>query len=307
MTQNKAKEYQISPVTLIHHAANRDHTYPAGSISAVRSCLESGAVAVEIDVLPIADNNFVLLHDLDLSETTNGAGNASPLHRSDFEHMRYKIHGQVTDERIGFLDEVIDLVTYNDSLEKLQLDLKPYTTLTPALIHRLLTLLKPILDRVQVSSVADWAVRALRYFSPDLSLGFDPLLYLDVIDSEPRPENVPPFRVGAYGLLDDHPLSAYQWGSKKDYFAARADALFAQAVPGCEWFIRAETLLAAQNCGFDWIAYLHNRNCKIDAWTLDPQVESIGLAKELVSLGVDEITTNDPLGLAAVMDCQVRM
>ncbi|MCJ7694253.1 MAG: hypothetical protein MUO40_02405, partial [Anaerolineaceae bacterium] len=70
MTQNNIKDKKNASITLIHHAANRDHPFPAGSLSAVRSCLESGAAFVEIDVLPIADNSFVLLHDLDLSETT---------------------------------------------------------------------------------------------------------------------------------------------------------------------------------------------------------------------------------------------
>lgn len=306
LNQNNTSDTQMPVITLIHHAANRDHSFPAGSISAVRNCLEDGAIAVEIDVLPIADNSFVLLHDLDLSETTNGVGNASTLSRRDFESLRYKVKGVITEEKIGFLDEVVALVNHNHTLEKLQLDLKPYTSLTPALIHELLSLLKTILDRIQITSVADWAVRALRSASPDLSLGFDPLLYLDVIDREPRSENVPPFRAGAYGFLDDHPLSAYEWGSKKDYFAARADALFAQAVPGCEWFIRAETLLAAHQSGFDWIAFLHDRGSKVDAWTLDPHGESIVMAQQLASFGIDEITTNEPLGLAGSLNHQVR-
>ena len=45
--------------------------------------------------------------------------------------------------------------------------------------------------------MADWVVRGLHQVHPNLSLGFDPLLYLDLVDDEPRPESIPPFRIGA--------------------------------------------------------------------------------------------------------------
>ena len=82
----------------------------------------------------------------------------------------------------------------NLRLQKFQLDLKPQTPLTPPLIDSLLRIIQPAFERVQVSSVADWAIRALHHFAPTLDLGFDPLLYLDVVDDEPRPPQVPPFR-----------------------------------------------------------------------------------------------------------------
>jgi glycerophosphoryl diester phosphodiesterase len=307
MTMAVEPQNSQGTVTLIHHAANRNHSHPAGSISAIRSCLEAGAWAVEIDILPITDGSFALLHDQNLDETTNGKGNASTSRREDLELLRYRQDGALTDEKVGFLDEVIPLVAQNQSLGKLQLDLKPYTALTPALIQKIMDLISPVKKCVQISSIADWSVRTLHHFSAELSLGFDPLLYLDVVDQEPRPATVPPFRVGAYGLRDDHPLSAYIWGSKRDYFWARAEALFAQVVPGCEWFIRAETLLAAYENGFDWVEFLHERSCKVDAWTLEPQGESAKMAEKLAALGVDEITTNDTVGMAKILTRPCRV
>jgi len=290
---------------LIHHAAQRGYaTFPPSSLSAIKDCLDAGARAIEIDILPLLDGSFALLHDPDLEVGTNGKGNATTMGRNAIESLHYKVRGQVLNDKIGFLDQAIALVASNPILEKLQLDLKPQTALTPALIRSLLDVIQPVFDRIQVSSVADWMIRALRHYSPDLQLGFDPLLYLGVPSGEPRSSIVPPFRVGAYGLLDDHPLSAYIWGEKQDYFAARAEALFKQAIPGCEWFIRHETLLEAYASGFDWVDYLHQSGCSIDAWTVDPPAYAV--ASELVSLGVDEITSNAPAILASTKNLPVR-
>jgi glycerophosphoryl diester phosphodiesterase len=104
--------------------------------------------------------------------------------------------------------------------------------------------------------------------------------------------------------LDDHPLSAYIWGEKKDYFAARAETLLSQAVPGCEWFIRYETLLQAYASGFNWVDFLHQFGSSVDAWTVDPPAYAV--ASELVSLGVDEITSNAPEVLAGSINMPVK-
>ena len=89
--------------------------------------------------------------------------------------------------------------------QRLQLDLKPYLPLTGTVLKNFITLIEPVLDRVQVTTIADWVVRGLHAAVPELALGFDPLLYLDLVEDEPRPEGIPPFRVGAYGLLGRSP------------------------------------------------------------------------------------------------------
>jgi len=299
LVYNTTHNYKITRI--IHHAAQRGHgIFLPNSLSAVMDCMDAGASAIEIDILPLLDGSFALLHEADLVKSTNGQGNAIPTSRQDLQHLCLKKDGIISDEKLAFLDQVIPLLVASPSTRKLQLDLKPHTALTPALIQALLETFKPAFDRIQVSSVADWAIRALRKFSPDLQLGFDPLLYLDMPDEAPRPAGVPPFRIGAYSLLDDHPLSAYVWGEKKAYFLARAEALLAQAVPGCEWFIRHETLLAADDAGFDWVAFLHQNGCLVDTWTLDPP--NFALAGRLIELGIDELTSNSPAVLANALN-----
>lgn len=289
-----------TPVTLIHHAANCGHHEPPGSIAALEQCLASGAAVIEIDVIPLADGSFALLHDQDLAADTNGTGKAPQMTRQQVEPLHYVVNGIVTDQTVGFLEDAIDLLKNFPSTKRLQLDLKPYTPLTQAVLREFLGLLDPVMDRIQVTSVADWAVRSLAKSAPDLSLGYDPLLYLDLVDEEPRPEDIPPFRVGAFGFRDDHPLSAFQWGPLGDYFAARAAALLVQVPRGCEWFIRGELLKCASDAGFDWINYLHQHGSRVDGWTIDvTQPEHIELAQFLVGHGVDEMTTDTPSQLAA--------
>ena len=287
------------PVRLIHHAANCEPTNPPGSPAALEACLSAGSALVEIDVIPLADASFALIHDRDLSVETSGKGDAIQASRSQVEKLTYKADGQVTHQKIGFLEEAIEIFAAHPDALRLQLDLKPYTPLTQAILREFVRILSPVLDRVQVTSVSDWAVRSLRRFSPELSLGFDPLLYLDLPSDGPRPEGIPPFRVGAYGLRDDHPLGSYQWGPLGEYFAARAAALLVQAPEGCEWFIRADLLEKARKAGFDWVEFLHQHGSKVDGWTIDAaDPRQVKLAETLVDLGIDELTTDTPALLA---------
>ena len=191
---------QTTPLRIIHHAAQRGaQQFPPSSLAAIQDCLDAGALAIEVDILPLADGHFALLHDPDLSHGSDGRGNACQMSRADLSPLHYLHQGTASPHPITFLDDAIALVAAQPTLQKFQLDLKPQTPLTPPLIDSLLRIIQPAFERVQVSSVADWAIRALRHFAPTLDLGFDPLLYLDVVDDEPRPPQVPPFRVGAYG------------------------------------------------------------------------------------------------------------
>ncbi len=292
-------------IYLIHHAAHGNHTEPAGSLAALAHCLASGAAMIEIDVLPLSDGSFALLHERNLGAETSGAGDAVRAKREEVAKLTYKSNGAITTEKIGFLEDAIALLKDHPQTQRLQLDLKPYLPLSGEILKNFIDLIEPVLDRVQVTTVADWVVRGLSQGVPELSLGFDPLLYLDLVEDEPRPEGIPPFRRGAYGLLDDHPLAAYRWGSLGEYFAARAEGLWTQAQPAREWFIRAEVLEMAQKAGFDWIDFLHAHGCTVDAWTIDvEQPALLQSAQYLVEQGVDDLTTDTPQQLAERLTIQ---
>jgi glycerophosphoryl diester phosphodiesterase len=133
--------------------------------------------------------------------------------------------------------------------------------------------------------------------APDLLLGFDPLLYLDLVQKEPREEGIPPFRVGAFGYLDDHPLAVQRWGKSSEYFEARAETLLQQVPAGITWFINAQLLDEAIDAGFNWIKYLQENGNTVDAWTLD--MDQAELASRMSESGVDFITTNQLIEMAA--------
>jgi glycerophosphoryl diester phosphodiesterase len=304
-----------TPVLLVHHAANRGYVHPPSSLRGLRACLEAGARVVEVDVIPLAGGDFALLHDERLDESTDGSGLVSALTADQVRHLRHTWQGTLTDEPVGLLSQAIPLLRSHaaPSLQELQLDFKPGAPPADAVLRDLLRAIKPVKERVRVTCGEDWVLRRLQALDPDLSLGFDPLLYLE-IDADPAvsPEETPdplPFRVGAYGYRDDHPLALRVWGTPADYLAARAETLAVLPPPGGVWYIHASLLARVLDDGadevhpFDWIAYLHARSIQVDVWTLDAgRPGHVELAHRLIAAGVDRITTNDAPRLSEALN-----
>lgn len=284
---------------LIHHAANRGGHIPPNSLQALNTCLESGARCVEVDIIPLADGDFALLHDHDLDTVTNGQGAVSALTSEQIISLRYTLQGEYTDEPVCTLSQALNCMRDATGEHLLQLDLKPYTPLTYSELENLAALIKPQKSQILVSSVADWAIRRLHNIDPEISLGFDPMLYLGLAIEDESFADKPPFRVGAYGFRDDHPLSSQVWGSVAEYLDARAEVLYSQVPENATWFIRAELLLRAMDERFDWVAFLHSQGCKVGAWMLN--LERPGheiMARNLLVAGVDYFTTDNPPHMA---------
>jgi len=220
-----------SHVLLIHHAANRGYNYPPNSMRGLKACLDVGARVVEIDISPMADGDFLVLHDGLLERGTSGSGPVFALTADQSHNFYLTWRGTVTKERVGLLSQTLEMVSCHSQPIELQLDLKPHPPLDDKLLAKLVTALEPVKDRVRVTSPADWALRRLRAMDADLPLGFDPLLYLDVSTHQMEEDGlpVPPFREGAYGYWDDHPLATRRWGKTADYLAARAESLWIQS------------------------------------------------------------------------------
>jgi glycerophosphoryl diester phosphodiesterase len=290
---------------LVHHAANRGHDFPPGSLSALRTCLEAGAPIVEIDISPLAATaDFALVHDGRLEMQTEGQGPVLEATPEQVARLHYEWpEGQMSSEPVGLLSQAVALVGRHPELHELQLDLKPHSPLDAADAARLLALIAPIRRQARVTSGADWELRELRRQDAGLALGFDPLLYFDLDDDEEDGEEERlPYRVGAYGYRDDHPLAGRRWGTPAAYLVARAEALLAQAPAGGYWYVRGTCLERALADGFDWIAYLHGHDILVDAWTLDPsRPGDLALARGLVARGVDRITTNEAPRMAAAL------
>jgi glycerophosphoryl diester phosphodiesterase len=255
-----------------------------------------------MDISPLADGEFVLLHGPSLEPETTGFGLVSALTADEVSNLRRVWRGGVTDEPVRLLGQALKLLRRHLHPVELQLDLKPYPSLTDAALANLVAALQSVKNRVRVTSEADWALRRLRALDADLALGFDPLLYFEAPSQEARDPDEPPFRLGAYGYWDDHPLASQRWGKTAPYLAARAEALWTQAPSGAMWYIQGELLAQVLDDGFDWIAALHNWGAQVVAWTLNadrpPDVE---LARRLAMAGVDRITTDDAPALARAL------
>jgi glycerophosphoryl diester phosphodiesterase len=258
---------------------------------------------VEVDISPLTGGDFALLHDGKLEEATDGSGPVSATTADQVRRLHYVWQGAVTDEAVGLLSLAVSTIRDYPHLQELQLDLKLHAPLTDTVLKGLLRQIEPVRGQIRVTSVADWVLRRLRAMDAELLLGFDPLLYLDVGTGEEDEEAAPPFRVGAYGYRDDHPLGVYGWGPPADYLAARAEALWVQTPATTAYYIRASLLARALDDGFDWIATLHASGAEVDAWTLDAELpDHVALARWLAVAKIDRITTNDAPRLAMALD-----
>jgi len=276
----------------IQHAANLDPTLPPGSLTSLQNCLVNRVKWVEVDIIPLKGGDFALLHDPKLEHISNGLGDVFEKTADQVKQLVYK--GQKSwgkNIQLGTLSQALLLLKEDPDHTNLQLDLKPYAPLSPEVLRNLLDLIEPVKNRILISCVADWAVRQLRKMDSAVKLGFDPLLYLDIVSKEPRPEGVPPFRIGEFGYLDDHPLAAQKWGEPGDYFALRAEALFYQVPRGVTWFLNADLLTDALDAGFNWIGYLNKNESLVDVWTVD--LDRKELASRLIKDGIDFLTSND--------------
>ncbi|OLS13359.1 MAG: glycerophosphodiester phosphodiesterase [Promethearchaeota archaeon CR_4] len=93
----------LPKVTIIAHRG-WSAKYPENTLLAFREAIALGAEAIEFDVHPSRDGELVVIHDADVSRTTNGKGNVSTL---PFNALRALDAGQ--GERIPTLREVLEL------------------------------------------------------------------------------------------------------------------------------------------------------------------------------------------------------
>jgi glycerophosphoryl diester phosphodiesterase len=294
-----------TPPTIVHHMAALDGTLVPNSLEAIRACLAAGAAIVEIDVMALAEGDYLLVHDPRLESETTGTGLVSGCPVATVTGLRFVRGGRATDVRVPLLSEVVRLFGDTPGQTRLHVDYKntrPFAEYEP--LGRLVALLAPLGPRVIVSSKADWQLRHLRDLAPWLDLGLDVHFHLDH-RSPSRPETerrYPPYRLGAYGYWDDHPLAAERVWPAAEYLADRC-ATIAGLVPGISTvYISHRLLVQSLDDGFNWAEALHRRGIRLDAWTLDvgdPVAEAN--ARRLLAAGVDLFTTNTPAALAALL------
>jgi glycerophosphoryl diester phosphodiesterase len=293
------------PPLIVHHMAAPHDAYPPNSLEAIRACLEADAPFIEIDITALAHGDYLLVHDPDLESETTGSGKVAEASPESVAGLTYRAHdGTPTTCAVGRLSQAVALYLEHGGETRLQLDFKnviPFPDDEP--LRRLVNLIAPLGDRVIVSSGADWQLRRLRRLAPWLDLGLDVHFYIDWRRADDTIDpRIPPYRQGAYGYWDDHPLATARFYSMQEYLWDRCASL-AALVPGCSTFyIDYKMVLQSLDDGFSWADACHELGIRLDIWTLDLHDEArTQAALRLLRAGVDQITTNTPAALSALV------
>jgi glycerophosphoryl diester phosphodiesterase len=231
--------------------------------------------SVEVDLVIHADHGMAVLHNLSLERETTG----SRLVRETSAEVLRGLHlrdndGQPIDDKVMLLEDLAALIARDGAHPEglLQLDYKEdAAALTPAVIANFAEALGPVARHFILSSGDAEAVRLLSEGVPGLRIGYDPC----------------------------HKGALERVRETRDYAGFVAEAVAASAKSELD-YLEYRLVLEADRDGFDIIGAFHANGRRIDAYTVKrADDEGLAAVRRLLELRVDQITTDDPEGLAA--------
>ncbi|MCB1496264.1 MAG: hypothetical protein KDJ86_10790 [Bauldia sp.] len=254
-------------VLLKWHKLRRAPHEPPFTIANLPAGLALGA-SMEIDIRLLADGHWVCLHDDALDEETDGSGPVANADRAAIGCLRIA-GGDHAPPLLA--DMTAALTAVPDSGALLQLDLKePAATLTEAGVAAFADTVRPVADRCLLSGADFDAVTRLADGIEGLRVGFDPC---DMAETR-------------------------TFATRKE-MEAFVDEVFAVAPEADSFYLDHHFLDAALAFGVNPVAALKRNGATIDVWTLDPDKPDVRRHLiQAVAAGADQITTNDPGGLA---------
>jgi glycerophosphoryl diester phosphodiesterase len=101
-------ERQISPSIVAHRGASA--AYPENTLESFEGGIDAGADAVELDVRMTADGVPVIMHDLEVSNTTDGAGFVHQLTLAEIKSLDAS-NGRGARAEVPTLSEALDLLS----------------------------------------------------------------------------------------------------------------------------------------------------------------------------------------------------
>ncbi|MFP3951076.1 MAG: glycerophosphodiester phosphodiesterase [Candidatus Bathyarchaeia archaeon] len=134
---------------------------PENTISSFRRAIEIGVDAVELDVHRTKDGKLIVIHDEDVSRTTDGEGKVGELSLEEVKAL--EVEGG---EEIPTLEEALDFI---DGKVKMLVELKEssYEEQVYDLIGE-----KGLLDNVIIISFDEDALKTMRDLDDDVEIGF---------------------------------------------------------------------------------------------------------------------------------------
>jgi glycerophosphoryl diester phosphodiesterase len=255
------------------HRGRRRVTDPVFAGERILEAMRLGA-SVEIDLVVHGDHGFAVLHDLTLERETTGKGRVRDASAAVLRELNLRGNdGEPIAEKVLLLEDLCTTLArhgaHSDAL--LQLDYKEdLSALSPEVIGHFAEITAPIAASLILSGGDFSAIDSLAKAVPGIETGYDP----------------------CYGE------SLARLKATGDYHAFINQAL-ATAPDASMIYLDYRIVLAAADIGIDLVAPVHTDGRKVDAWTINhitPQ--SIVHVERLLALNVDQITTDDPEGLA---------
>jgi glycerophosphoryl diester phosphodiesterase len=234
--------------------------------------------SVEVDLVCHADHGFAVLHDFVLDRDTTGHGRVADTPAEAIRALRLRDPaGNPTDDRPMLFEDLCALIAAGEGISPdavLQLDLKEDAAgLDPELVEKFAVAVAPVARHFILSGGHPEAIGRLAAAAPGLPIGFDPC-HEGAIERLRRDGNFPVFVDGA--------LTAF---------------------PAAEMiYLDYRLVLFAGEREFDVVGAFHAAGKRIDAYTLkqtDPPTAA--LAERLLAVKVDQITTDDPVGLERLL------
>jgi glycerophosphoryl diester phosphodiesterase len=236
--------------------------------------MRAGA-SVEVDLVVHADGGMAVLHNLSLERETTGSGLVAETPAAVLRELNLRDNdGRPIADRVMLLNDLAALIArdgaHPDAL--LQLDYKQdATVLTPDVVRNFAEALGPVAGHFIVSSGDAESVRLLTGAVPGIHVGYDPC-HDGAIERLMETRDYAEFVAGAMAASPH---------SELDYLA---------------W----ELVLEADKDGFDIIGAFHAHGRRIDAYTIRRiDAQTLPVIERLLALRVDQITTDDPEGMAA--------
>jgi glycerophosphoryl diester phosphodiesterase len=258
------------------HRARRKGSDPVFTGARIIEGLRLGA-SVEVDLVVHADRGYAVLHDLSVERETTGSGKVAELGAKALRslHLRGE-DGVPLPDKVMLLEDLCALLAQGGLHDHalLQLDYKEdWRALDEAAIASFKASVAPVARHMILSSGDAESVRLLTEGVEGLRIGYDPC---------------------HDGALDRLAQSRDFTGFVRDAVAAspRAEMIY----------LHYGLVLEADRQGFDMVAAFHAEGRRIDAYTIKhANAESQPKVARLLELKVDQITTDDPEGLLALM------
>ncbi|MGN1345576.1 MAG: glycerophosphodiester phosphodiesterase [Eubacteriales bacterium] len=170
LAENFEKNTMTRQVLIIGHRG-LPGSYPENTIEGSLLAVEAGADIVENDIYLTRDNVLVIMHDSDISRTTNGTGNIEDFTLDQLKVFRVDTHAACTDWRIPTLEEYFIEWKKMDTDKQLFVEIKSGK---PEAIDEFVRLVKEydIADQVSVISFSQDQLNRLHDAMPEMSIGY---------------------------------------------------------------------------------------------------------------------------------------